>query len=620
MSNIKRILFFALAVFLATPVLRANTVFILNDFNDGELNHNSLGGVSSFFKNGGADCVPAIENDISRVYGRSGYSLRLDYDVSAADSYSGFWTKLDGYNLSGYNYLSFWVKGATGKEFLKVQLKVKNASDINRKQSAVYADNYMTGGMSTDWKKVIIPLDAFFNVNDLTQVDELVFVFENYQTSANDGVIKSSVYIDNIIFGTKFLGFLTIDNYSDILTPCALGGNVGSGVEGTGTTLSALIVNSVYNPFPNALKLSYSFVLPDTWAYYFMVLGGGDDLWSEIDHDLSRYNKLSFNVKADNSNLNPQGIKIEVHDTVNYGVGQPFYKIVTNAAKHIETNWQNFRIDLTNFQDFNANKLDTSEVYQVVFTFEQANAFDQSGIIYLDDIQFESSSYLTNPSAPTAPYGLTDNGTTLVDNSTLTYNSKLFVNAGSSATDPLLECIRWEYSTDQVYWTIFKIDYNVSDTVYEADLNLDNFSERSIYYIRIAAQDIYGTSSILGPVKALKFKKTGYSEERPGKLIQNLEVANNPFSPNADGVADSAEFKYTLTKTADVTVQVFDIKGALIWEKTANGQLLNTSNLIIWNGKDKNNESVRNGVYFYKISAKASDEDDKIIQVIGVIK
>ncbi|MBN1899214.1 MAG: gliding motility-associated C-terminal domain-containing protein [Spirochaetes bacterium] len=615
--KLKRIVFTFLLMIMTEALVSANTVLIFNNFNDGEVNHNALGGVSSFFKNGGADCKPFAENRLDYAYGRQGYSLRLDFDVRAADSFAGYWSQLEGFDLSGYNYLSFWIKGETGKEYMKVQIKIENSTNTNRAESSVYVDNYLPRGLSTSWQKVVIPLDAFYNINDWSKIQELVFVFENYQTGMNGGATKSSVYIDNIIFGSKFLGFLPVDSFNDNLTPCAPGGNVGVGGE-SGSTVTSSIVQDDYVSSPNSLNLSYSLTLGN-YAYYFMVLGGGKDLWSKVDHNLSRYKLISFHARAESTNKNPKGIKVEVHHKIELD-GQPFYKILTNASKHLETSWQQFKIDLTNFKDFSLNDLNMTQINEVVFTFEEGNAIVNSGSVYIDDILFEASGYTNNPAPPITPSGLKDNGVSLQDEYTFTFNSKLSVNAGSSLTDPLLECIRWEYSFDNVNWHIFQTDYNTSDTSYESIPNLDNFSEKDIYFLRVVAQDIYGIESVLGPYKSIKFSKTGYSEERPGKLMYKFSVDNNPFSPNSDGTADAANFSYTLTKTANVTVKVFDIKGDLLWEKTMNNQAAGIQNSIVWDGKDKNQTLVRNGVYLYKISASASDEDDHIIQVIGVIK
>lgn len=614
MNKLKCLLLSIILLILLITNNWGNTVLLFHDFNNGEVHMNKLGGVCSSFNSAGSSCRLLLENDPNLVYGRYGYSLRIDYDVPVADTFCGYWTKVDNYDFSAYNYLSFWVKGTTGSELLKVEIKVNDPSDPDREVSTVFVPNYMNGGMSTSWKKVVIPLDAFYNINNWTQVLGINFVFENGNSMLNNSPVEGTVYIDNIIFGTKFLGCLSIDSFGDLLTPCATGGNTGTGTGSDGT-LDTVIISDIYSSSPNALKLDYNCTPSGSYSYYYSVCGVND-----IDHNLNQYNKFAFKVKAKSTNENPQGLKIEVQDTIDYSPVEPNYKILTNDTMHIETNWQTFKIILTNFKDANLNQVEPSQIFQIVFTFENNNVKDKAGTIYIDDVQFESAGYTNSPVPPIIPFGLKDNTKSISDGYTLTRLSKLFVNAGYAGNDTLLECIRWEFSRDNQNWMVYKTDYDLSDNFFQLDLDLDNFSEENTYYLRVVSQNVYGTASVLGPYKSVKISKTGYSEERLDKLIRKIEIINNPFSPDNDNDADTAVFEYTLAKTADVKLQIFDVKGHLIWEKEESQKAPTVANFIEWNGRDINNNLVLSGVYFFKIYAKSSDEDDHIIQVIGVIK
>ena len=125
-------------------------------------------------------CIASYADNPGTTFGRSGYSLKLDYDVSNFvientkyyGSFSGYYSKLGGANISSYKYLSFWVKGAAGGEYFKVELK-NNVANANRNHAAVYVTDYLDGGVTNDWQKVTIPLDAFANINNWTSIKEM---------------------------------------------------------------------------------------------------------------------------------------------------------------------------------------------------------------------------------------------------------------------------------------------------------------------------------------------------------------------------------------------------------------------------------------------------------------
>ncbi len=606
-------------LFISTTLFGGNEIFLFNDVNDGKVFKNNLGHPSSSFQSGGGECILAPENNYANVYGRFGYSLRLDYDVRAQNCFAGYWSMMKDYDLSRYNYLSFWVKGKTGKEFFKVQLKVKDSAD-NIEKSAVYINDFIHGGLSSEWKKAVIPLDAFMNISNRTKVDEFVIVFENYQSSINQSILKSSIYIDNIIFGTKFLEYIPIDCFGDMFGPLAVGGNTGAGGGSDGAVTNS-ISEQYYCSEPYSLRLAYDVSAGDSYAYYFMILGGGENGETKKDNDLSDYDKFSFNIKAESLDKNPHGITIELHDFSGIGTGEPFYKINKTNADRIQTYWQQFNIALSDFADGSSIKLNKSKIQEAVITFENSNVSNASGVVYVDDLMFITETYDPNPASPSYPYNLQDNGVTLKDDFTLTLASKLTVNADSSETEPFLECIRFELSSDDENWQIIKTDYDLSDNNYEVDLNPDNFLEDKAYLLRVGAENIYGNITYLGPYKSIKFSKTDYSDKRAGKLIKEIQVINNPFSPDKDGIKDEAVFYFKLSHESEVLLKVLDIAGNHIYTSENSTFSADMLNSITWNGKNKNNETVKNGVYFYKLSARGSNgKDDQIIQVIGVIK
>ena len=163
--------------------------------------------------------------------GHSGYSLKLDFDVSNMGEYSFYWMKLGKeladkkgatacLNLTDYNYLSFWIKGGQDGGNIKIELHQDLDNDgffvFDRDlTSYVYINVYIKNGQITkDWQKVLIPLKDFSKITDWSKMIELVFVFEN-----KVGNQKGFIYLDDIIFGYRPEDILSAIEIKDIASP-----------------------------------------------------------------------------------------------------------------------------------------------------------------------------------------------------------------------------------------------------------------------------------------------------------------------------------------------------------------------------------------------------------------
>ncbi|MCK9554520.1 hypothetical protein M0R36_01670 [bacterium] len=224
----------------------ANKVLLVDDFNRGIM-VNNLGGIYGgdleepgtcrvTLKYNLPDELSAAEKELdikgTDVFGNRGASLQLDYDVSAYDTYSYFWMKLGrpypndntcflSADLTGYDYLSFWIKSRYGFDKIKLELHEDTDSDgkfIWNKDytSAVYIHGYVPGGISTEWKKVIIPLSNFGNIRDFSRINEIVFVIESKNGNPN-GIL----FVDNIVFGKVNSGAKSYDSKSEPGAPFA---------------------------------------------------------------------------------------------------------------------------------------------------------------------------------------------------------------------------------------------------------------------------------------------------------------------------------------------------------------------------------------------------------------
>ncbi len=326
-------------------------------------------------------------------YGGSGYSLKLDYNVSKVNSYAGYVSNLGVSNISTYKTISFWVKGSASGLFFKIEMK-NNGADNNKNHGAIYIKDYLDAGVTTAWQQVTIPLHNFANISDWTTAKEFVITFENAQSVINGSPTSGTIYIDDITFSTTAAPITRFDHFGDNVQLCGLGGMIffeQDAADGGYITSWAFssVSTSEYHNAANGLKISYTVPNGGNYTYVSFAVGGGNDGWQKIQHNFSQYTNLSFWVRASSATTNPQGIKVELHDFLGTGTGEPFYVIAYNGANQITTTWKKFTIPLTAFMDWASVPLDKTRIAELVFTFENGNAAYKTGTIFIDEIQFE---------------------------------------------------------------------------------------------------------------------------------------------------------------------------------------------------------------------------------------
>ncbi len=170
--------------------IAADNELVIADFDTGDKPNNIGGDFGGWDKDPNDDTQGTkvtFESDDSQG-DPSGYSVKLAYDVDSPNpAYNGFWMKLNGEDGTPYNTLNFYVKGdeAIGytKRF-KIELK-----DMGNKPSA-----YIVSGVTGDWQKISIPFEKFRRIEDWSALNELVFVFDDINTTPKIGAI----YLDQI--------------------------------------------------------------------------------------------------------------------------------------------------------------------------------------------------------------------------------------------------------------------------------------------------------------------------------------------------------------------------------------------------------------------------------------
>ncbi|MFH1779440.1 MAG: hypothetical protein ABH847_05375, partial [Candidatus Omnitrophota bacterium] len=238
----EKILIFSLCALLCTQLIfpnRAlsvgkNYILLVDDFDHGKM-FNLLGGKTQGDEEKPGGCIPSFTKKDSQIYGRSGGSLKLDFDVSVTNSFSYYWSKLSSKyptkvedetvdvialkDLSDYDYLSFWLLDPQGGIDFTVELHQDVDEDgvyiIGRDiTSSVGILRYYSKNMVGKWQKIVIPTSHFKGITDWKKIIELVFVFRN-----GHGIPKGMVYIDDILFGKGYEESLKVDPTTPISAP-----------------------------------------------------------------------------------------------------------------------------------------------------------------------------------------------------------------------------------------------------------------------------------------------------------------------------------------------------------------------------------------------------------------
>jgi hypothetical protein len=104
-------------------------------------------------------------------------------------------------------------------------------------------------------------------------------------------------------------------------------------------------------------------------------------------------------------------------------------------------------------------------------------------------------------------------------------------------------------------------------------------------------------------------------------VLDSLEIPDNPFSPNGDGVKDKGRFIFKLKQNARVKLEIYALKGERV-RLMDQGEITDGNvHVIEWDGSDDNGVRVNNGLYLYRFYAdNMFGQTDKAINVIGVIR
>lgn len=109
------------------------------------------------------------------------------------------------------------------------------------------------------------------------------------------------------------------------------------------------------------------------------------------------------------------------------------------------------------------------------------------------------------------------------------------------------------------------------------------------------------------------------------RLIVDLQINPNPFSPNGDGLNDQTQISFFLSNLnieRNLKIQIFDLTGRLVrtvFDGPSKAFAYISSNSFSWDGRDNNGKLVRPGVYLLRVAIDADAGTESVFKTITVV-
>ncbi|MBI3333024.1 MAG: hypothetical protein HYZ93_02910 [Candidatus Omnitrophica bacterium] len=167
---------------------------LLDNFDHSDLN--LLGRKANAYKRLPSVC--AVSRVLEPRVGAGGRSLRLDWEKQTT-GWCGYYTLLnqvDGayFDLGPYKSVRFWVRGLKGGESFEIGMADRSWLTIGDSVKAGPVERYLAGGVTAEWKEVVIPLSDFGKL-DWTQMGSFVINFPQPG--------QGTVFVDDLRFIRK---------------------------------------------------------------------------------------------------------------------------------------------------------------------------------------------------------------------------------------------------------------------------------------------------------------------------------------------------------------------------------------------------------------------------------
>lgn len=157
---------------------------VIADFDSGDKPNNLGGDFGAWDKDPNDDsqgCAMSFISDDPQG-NPDGFALRLDYDVdSPTPAYNGLYVKLENTNATSFDVLSFYVHGASNRFTKQFKVELKTADHRS--------SFYIVSGITEKWQEIQIPLKWFKGIKKEALLSELIFVFDDVNSSPKKGTL-----------------------------------------------------------------------------------------------------------------------------------------------------------------------------------------------------------------------------------------------------------------------------------------------------------------------------------------------------------------------------------------------------------------------------------------------
>jgi hypothetical protein len=595
---------------------------------------------------------------LTSVPGVQGNALKLTYDLTVG-AYAGALADLSARDVStlGANGLHFAYRATGHAATLELKFADFDSTDTLHCDKRLY-----TLALSTDnaWHDVSVALASLAlvadgnGVFDWSRVSRFTVGVSPTAGVGGDGTL----WLDDVSFRAAASGSSAVDGFERANftndRPGFLGVYRGTGGV-AGVTDSVVYVTTTVHAGTHALEMSYSIPVSGfTWMAE--MLGGAPVLPSD---------RLEFWALGQ---IGGEPLKIELKSA-----GQSA-KIALASYGSLTPNYQKFSIPFADFQTVNPS-LNLGALTELVFVFENAGA----GKIYLDDIAFAGAAGSTDDlyvvadferdpaaegygvytdTASSATLGYEKDATTpgaTEDNRVGRLSYSLASGAGvlyavaERELRPNLSAepnLRFRFRGTGANATLevkladadgteyVKKLFNVTNTggawktatIPAAEFAFNAIGrDASLDLVRLATVTFAVSHGEAGPgtleideletVLPPDFQKTDV-----GRVLTRVTTPDNPFSPNDDGVKDTARFRYNLSQTARVSLKIVDVRGLTVRTLDGGDQSAG-DHALEWDGRRDDGGRVGNGIYFFVLKAEGTlDGTDIFRQVIGVVR
>ncbi len=467
-------------IFLRAPALQAKTL-VIADFNAGgnPLNINSAGGITTT-DTGIATGAFQPHTLTLPARGNRGFSYKVQH-IGTADAYLiiGF----DPVDIRGYRTLSFWIRGDNGGEHFKLDLRRNTTPTEPSFRPNV--KEFMVGGVTTQWKKVNIPLKAI--MKDLTTESYGAFSDVNgIVLNFTDNTPGETFFIDDIVFHSES-GNVMVDNFDDGSSPMAFGYspfdfvNGGTGASfttsydaGNAAGGSGNAYKVVWNAGTSLPTSALTAIEIDTRSFSVAI--------GTIGVDVFTCDTLSFDLKGE---ADASGKLIGIGLSDDFGTER-----IHPSSVAITTSYQTVTRTMSPFA-VNKDSVSVFEIWTINPTPSAGPAINSSAnmTFYVDNIRF------LDTSTPTAPASLVRSGTSLISGMQIMSTDTFSVTAAAEITDPTIERVRFEHDnmTSGSAWYSIGFDTDTTDTSYSALWeNFASLSPGNTYQFRAVVEDIAG--------------------------------------------------------------------------------------------------------------------------------